>query len=254
MNNLFDFTEKKFIVTGASSGIGKSTAIQLSEQGARVILVGRNRERLEETLNLMKHREHHQIIDTDLGETEDMTWLFEESISDGVRLDGLVHCAGIATILPINRLKRNKLDECMSVNLYALLELIRVYAKKKYRNVSGSIVAVSSLAACSPSKCQTIYAASKAAVNAAVQALSIELAEKRIRINCVMPGSVDTRMLRESVSAISDEAMINMVKAPLLGLTKPDEIANMILFLLSDASSAVTGRAIYADGGMLGSI
>ena len=102
------------------------------------------------------------------------------------------------------------------------------------------------------SKCQSVYAATKGAVNAAVQALAIELADKNIRINCVMPASTDTEMMRDALTRMPDEAMMRKMKQQLLGVTKPEEIANIIMFLLSDLSGAVTGREFYADGGLLG--
>lgn len=250
MKNLLDFTGKKFLVTGASSGIGQSTAICLAEQGAQVVLNGRNQERLEETKARMTGK-GHQILAADLGAIEDMTKLFDEMVADGKKLDGFVHCAGIATILPLNMIKRSKIEECMSINLYALLEMTKLFAKKKYHE-GGSIVAVSSIVVKHPAKCQTVYAASKGAVNAAVQALAIELADKNIRINCIMPASTDTNMMRNALDQMPDEVMKKKLDEQLLGLTQPEEIANSIMFLLSDMSSAVTGRAFYADGGLLG--
>lgn len=251
MKNYFDFTGKKYIVTGASSGIGKSTAIRLSQQGAQVVLISRNINELQKTKNMMEGN-HHRIIPADLGQMEDMTDLFNESISDGIKLDGFVHCAGIATILPLNRINRTKLEECMNINLYAFLELTRLFAKKKYHNVPGSVVAVSSIVVHYPVKCQTIYAASKGAVNAAVQALAIELADKKIRINSIMPASTDTKMMQEAMQIMPNETMKKKVSDQLLGLTQPDDIAEAILFLLSDASRATTGRAFFADGGLIG--
>lgn len=250
MINLFDFTNKKYIVTGASSGIGRSTAIQLSQQGASVVLIGRNKERLQQTIDLMDDG-LHQIIAADLGQIEDMTKLFNTIVSDGKKVDGLIHCAGVATILPLNRITRSKLNECMNINFYAFLEMVRLFAKKKYHNIPGAVVAVSSTAVQYPSKCQTVYAASKGALNVAVQTLALELAEKGIRINGVMPGCVDTDMLKETMSNnISGNVIADIEKKPLLGITKPEEIASSILFLLSDASKAVTGRFLYADGGL----
>ncbi len=251
MRNFFDFTGKKFLVTGASSGIGKSTAIRLSEQGAQVVLISRNKEKLEETKSLMEGNSH-QVISADLGQMEDMTELFNVIISDGKKLDGLVHCAGIATILPLNMIMRNEIEECMSINLYALLELTRLFAKKKYHNSKGAIVAVSSIVVRYPEKCQTVYAASKGAVNAAVQALAIELADKKIRINSIMPGSTDTKMMWDAMANMPNAKMNEKINAQLLGLINPDEIADGIMFLLSDASRATTGRSFYADGGLLG--
>ena len=250
MNNLFDFTGKKFIVTGASSGIGRSTAIRLSQQGASVILISRNKEKLEETLTQMEGI-GHMVLPADLGELEDMSDLFDEILSDGRKLDGIVHCAAIATILPLNQMKRHKMEECMNINFYALIELVRQYSKKKYHNPQGSVVAVSSIAVHYTKKCQTLYAATKGAVNVAVQALAHELVDKGIRINSIMPASTDTAMMREAGLLSLNEYSEEDFKDQILGLTPPDAIADAILFLLSGASRATTGRAFYADGGLL---
>lgn len=250
MKDMLDFTGKKILVTGASSGIGRSTAICLSEQGARVIFNGRNVERLKETMEAMTGA-GHLILPADLIETEDMTGLFNEMVSDGKKLDGLVHCAGIATILPLAMIKRSNIENCMRVNLYPLFEMTRLFSKKKYHD-GNAIVAVSSIVVKQPAKCQSVYAATKGAVNAAVQALAIELADKNIRINCVMPASTDTEMMRDALTRMPDEAMMRKMKQQLLGVTTPEEIANIIMFLLSDLSGAVTGREFYADGGLLG--
>ena len=250
MKNFMDFTGKKYIVTGASSGMGRATAIVLAQLGATVVLASRNKEKLLETLSMMPG-ENHIVFPVDLGAEDDLTPLFEASISDGGKLDGFVHCAGVATILPINMIRRKQMNDCMSVNLFSFLEMTRLFSKRKYHNESGSIVVVSSIVVKRPAKCQTIYAASKGAINAAVQALAFELAEKNIRINCIMPASTDTAMMREAFKSPYKETEEDINKHQILGLTKPEEIANYITFLLSDASSVVTGREFYADGGLL---
>jgi NAD(P)-dependent dehydrogenase (short-subunit alcohol dehydrogenase family) len=251
MKNVMDFTGKKYFVTGASSGMGRSTAICLAQQGAQVVINGRSRERLEETLEQMPGN-GHQILEADIGQMEDLTPLFRTMMADGKKLDGMVHCAGIATILPLNMIKRSNLEECMGVNLYAFLDMVRLFAKRKYHEEKGSIVGVSSIVVKHPAKCQTVYAASKGAMNAAVQALAIELADKQIRINCIMPASTNTAMMQGALNSMPDAVMKRKMEEQLLGITEPDEIAQYILFLLSDAASAVTGREFYADGGLLG--
>lgn len=251
MKNYFNFTDRKYIVTGASSGIGKSTAICLSEQGAQVVLMGRDETKLRETREMMSG-DYHQIIPIDLGKEKDLTEVFNKIISDGKKLDGLVHAAGIATILPLNMIKRHNLEESMNINLYALIELARLFSKKKYHKEKGTIVAVSSIAVKYPSKCQTIYTATKGAVNAVVETLAIELASKNIRINSVMPGATDTKMLREAMDVVPEELKNQKMERQLLGISAPEDIVGSIMFLLSDASAAATGRAFYADGGILG--
>ena len=240
MKNFFDFTGKKYLVTGASSGIGRSTAINLSRQGASVVLVARDEARLNETLQQMDGR-GHTIVSLDLARKEDLTELFTTAMNDGVKLDGLVHCAGIATILPLALLERANMRECMDVNFYSFIELVRQASKKKFRAEMMNIVAISSIAALYPKKCQTIYAASKAALNAVVQTLALELANKHIRINCICPGAVDTKV----------QSYVTELNPQMLGTLKPEQIACSVMYLLSEASSSMTGRCLFADGGMV---
>ena len=240
MKNFFDFTGKKYLVTGASSGIGRSTAINLSRQGASVVLVARDEARLNETLQQMDGR-GHTIVFLDLARKEDLTELFTTAMNDGVKLDGLVHCAGIATILPLALLERANMRECMDVNFYSFIELVRQASKKKFRAEMMNIVAISSIAALYPKKCQTIYAASKAALNAVVQTLALELANKHIRINCICPGAVDTKV----------QSYVTELNPQMLGTLKPEQIACSVMYLLSEASSSMTGRCLFADGGMV---
>lgn len=250
MYNPFDFTGKKILVTGASSGIGQAVAIALSKQGATIAMIARNEERLNETLSQMEGNGHIKIC-VDLAETEDLTGVFNEIISDGVKLSGLVHCAGIDQITSIKMLTKKRIDDCMHINYYSFLELVRQYSKKKF-NQGGSIIGISSIAAAIPAKCQTIYAASKAAMNTSIEPLAIELAPKNIRINTVLPGFVKTPMFDKTFDIDyvgSTDYVQGALNNQLLGTTSPYEIANACMFLLSDASSAITGRSMYIDGG-----
>lgn len=251
MENPLNFAEKKFLVTGASSGIGKETAIYLSRLGARLVITGRNEEHLKQTYQCLDGN-YHKMILGDLAEMEDMDNLFQEAVSDGIKLTGMVHSAGIAPVLPLRLLTKKKIDECMGINFYAFIELVRQYSKKKYNN-GGSIVGISAIYAVAGAKCQSIYSASKAAMNASVTSLALELAKKNIRINTVMPGAVKTDIGDAVTKSMENEAYTeNLLKRQVLGLEEPEDIAAVCAFLLSDMSKVITGRAIYADGGMLG--
>lgn len=244
MKQIVDLTGKKILVTGASSGIGRETAILLSRLGARVVLVGRRTEELEVSLSGMEGTGHH-IITYDLGVLENIKDLVREAVDyDQTKLDGLVHCAGITKTLSYKLMTTEKLDQVMRVNFYSFVELARQYADKKNCN-GGSIVAISSRAAVNPRRNQIAYGASKAAINASVQALSKELAKKNIRVNSILPGFIKTPMAEVFIDRVGDDLDIRQ----LLGIGEPADVANMIAYLLSDAAKFITGALIHIDGG-----
>ena len=248
MKNPYDFTGKKILVTGATSGIGRATAVMLSEQGAKVVILARDRERAETSLKMLSGEGHGYYI-KDLGDTDGFKEVFDEIVSDGIKLDGIAHCAGMVKVLPLNALNYSNMDESMRVNFYSMVELAKVFAKKKYHNENSAFVTVSSIAAEYPGKCQSLYAATKAAVNVVTQSLSMELGAKGIRINSVMPASVNTRMM-QAVNENRDAGLSDkVIEKQVLGLEEPEDIADIILFLLSNASGKITGRSIYADAG-----
>lgn len=244
------FQDKKYLITGASSGIGRATAMLLSNYGASLVLTGRNVENLRGINEELGKR--HLILPMDLSKEDDLTYYFNQAIADGKKLDGIVHCAGIDITEPINLINIEKFDVMMHVHIFALLEMIRLFSKRKYHSsLGGSVVAVSSVAAVAPGKCQTIYAAAKAGMNAAVQAVAQEMVSKKIRVNTIMPSFTRTNMYERFVQNVGEDAAQKVVEQQLLGLAEPEEIANTILFLLSDASSVITGRAMYTDSGTL---
>ncbi|MDP1510656.1 SDR family oxidoreductase [Paenibacillus ottowii] len=244
MLNPIDFSNQKILVTGASSGIGKTTAMYLSNLGASLVLHGRNREGLYQTKELLNGT-NHTLISSDLTELDDVSNIFEQAVSDGVKLNGLVYSAGVMPIIPLPQLTREKIRAIMDINFYSYIEMIRQFAKKKYSN-DGNIVAVSSIASLQPEACQTIYSASKSAMNAATQSLSFELVKKNIRINTIFPGVVRP----ENVMADDD---LNQLAGPqILGLIRSDDVAGAIAFLLSDMAKFITGRSLYFDAGRLG--
>lgn len=247
MWNPYDFSGKKIIVTGATSGIGKATALKLSSQGARICLIGRNENELESVVCGLEGEGHVYYV-KDFRESDGYQRIFTDIVSDGYKIDGLVHCAGIAKILPLDLLNKKHMDESMTVNLYSMVEMVRLMAKKKYHN-RASVVGVSSIAVQYPQKCQGLYAATKAAMNTMTQALAMELAGKDIRINTVMPSSTNTPMLQKAFGLLTEEQIKEKMERQLLGMEEPEDIANIIMFLLSDASRMITGRYIYADGG-----
>ena len=249
MWNPYDFSGKRIVVTGATSGIGRATAISLSNQGAEVCILARDKEKMRNTLELL-HGDRHKGYVKDLGESGGYQDILDDIVSDGHKIDGLVYCAGIAKILPVGFLNKKNMDESMTTNLYSFVEMVSLLSKKKYHD-KASIVGVSSISTLYPQKCQSIYVATKSAMNSMVTSMAIELAEKNIRINTVMPSSTNTQMLKEAFENKTEEQIKESISQQVLGLAEPEDIADIIMFLLSDASRMITGREIYADAGYI---
>ena len=243
------FVGKRIMVTGASSGIGRSTAILLSQLGASVILVGRDPSRLQQTCERMAPGEH-TVCAFDLCDFDNYDTFIRDCTAMG-KMDGLVHCAGIAKATPAKVLSVAAIHETMDINFGSFMMLVKYFGKKRFGNDDASLVALSAVNVHYPQKCMSVYAASKAALEAAVKTLSLELYERKIRINTIVVGPVVSPM--SGFAPDSFEAVGNMseVTPNLMGMAHPKEIANMAAFLLSDRSGYTTGRKFYVDGGRL---
>lgn len=248
MRNLIDLSGKKIMITGASSGIGREIAILASQLGSQVFLVGRNNDKLEDTMSRLEGV-NHDYISYDLNKLDEIEKIFEKGIGyNQKKFDGLVYSAGISKVIPLNSISYKNMNEIMNINFYSFIMMVKLFSKKKY-SCSGSIVSLSSTAAIIPERCQTIYASSKAALNSATSTLAIELNEKKIRINTIIAGYTDTPMTRVVIDEMSLEHHNKLAQRQLLGICQPEDIANMAMFLLSDASKAITGRNVFVDGG-----
>lgn len=243
--NPFSLEEKIILVTGASSGIGRTTAIECSKMGATCVITGRNQERLQETL-LQLEGEGHIMILAELTCQEDV----ERLVSSIDKLNGAVLCAGKGMTSPFPYSTRDKYDEIFNVNFFAPVELLRLLVKKKKLEKDSSVVFISSIGGIgSFSLGNGVYGASKAAINSTMKFCAKELAAKKIRINAVNPGMVNTKLIQGG--AISEEQhKLDMEKYPLKRYGEPEDIAYGIIYLLSDASSWVTGHSLVIDGGV----
>lgn len=246
MNMIINLTNKTFVVTGAGSGIGRETTKVLSEQGAKVVMFDLNQEGLDETKALLTG-EGHIIRTVDLTSFENLPELVKGIIAETGAVDGIVHCAGISSRKPLNVLRPEGFSKVMDVNFYSFEELTRLFTKKGNMNDGGSIVVMSSISSIRGYKAKTEYCVSKAAVDAFVRCMALELAPKRIRINSVMAAEVLTPL---ALKARETNAMVGAADfvAP-LGPSEPYEVANTIAFLLSDATKTITGTSILIDGG-----
>lgn len=241
--NPFSLEGKTILVTGASSGIGKATAIECSKMGAKLIITGRNEKRLNETMDSLAGIGHNTII-ANLEKEEEIQTL----VSTIEKIDGAVLCAGVgdSTLIPFASKKRFTL--IFDTNLFAQTELIRILVKKKKLGLHPSIVAISSISAYVPTLGNGIYGASKAALSSWIKYAAQELGPKSIRINSICPGMVDTPLIHDG--AISEDQMKeDMKNYALRRYGKPEEIAYACIYLLSDASAWVTGTNLVVDGG-----
>lgn len=250
MFDVNSFCEKKIMVTGAGSGIGRATAIRLSNLGAIVILIGRDEQKLNITLSKMTPGKH-QIISYDLLEFEGYETLFLKS-TEKSKLDGLVHCAGIAKAIPIKVISEKAIDEIMNINYKSFVLLTKFFSKKKYSNDNASIVACSAVNAHYPQKCMGVYEASKLAVEGVVRGFADELyANRKIRINAMVIGPIVTPMAGYSEDDTAIVGQKTEITPNIMGFASSNDVASMAVFLLSTYSSYSTGRNFYVDGGRL---
>lgn len=245
MYNPFSLQGKTILVTGASSGIGQETAIQCSKIGAKVIVTARNEERLNETLSQMEG-DGHRIVIAELTQQADLEKLVDSIDS----VNGVVLCAGKGMTSPFPFSTKEKFDTVFEINFFAPVELLRLLVKKKKLAKGASVVFVSSVGGnYSFNVGNGVYGASKAALNSIMKFCAKELAPKKIRVNSVNPGMVNTKLIQGGT--ISEEQhLLDMEKYPLKRYGEPEEIAYGIIYLLSEASSWVTGHSLVIDGGL----
>lgn len=244
MNNPFSLEGKTILVTGASSGIGRATAIACSQMGAVVVVTGRNELRLQETLDALEGSGHQMIV-ADIANDDQIDYLVDQIPA----INGLVNNAGITETCPTQFIKRDKLNRVMEVNTIAPILLTQRILKKKKLGKGGSIVFTCSISGtCVCGGGNVLYSASKGAIHGFMKNAALDLAHKGIRVNDVCPGMIDTHIL--DAGTISEEQLeIEAQRYPMKRFGKPEEVANGIIYLLSDASSFVTGSSIVIDGG-----
>lgn len=243
MYNPYSLKGKTILITGASSGIGRATAIECSKLGAKCVITARNESRLQNTFDSLEGNGHKQII-ADLTKTDNLIQL----VNDIPLIDGLVNNAGIALTKLISFIKEEDLNNMFGVNTFAPVMLTKELLKKKKVNKGGSIVITSSLASMRETLGNAVYGMTKAAVESFSRFCALEFSNRQIRVNSVHPGMVNTEMVEELILSTEDRES-DKKKYPLQRYGTPQEIAWAIIYLLSDASSWMTGSHIVIDGG-----
>lgn len=246
----FSLTGKTIFVSGASSGIGRACAKSCARQGARLVIHGRNEQRLKETLDELPGPGNHQFVSFDLKDTA----VFRELISDLVKksgpFDGYVGSAGVTANLPLRSFAEHKLEELFQANVRGHLLFTKELTKKgHFAEAGGSVVYLSSVMAEVGEVAKSLYSMTKGALLAASRSLAIELAPRRIRLNCVSPGVVDTPMSENSVYSKDPTNRKRVEDLHPLGIGTPEDVANAVVYLLSPASRWVTGTNLIVDGG-----
>lgn len=246
MYNPFSLEGKTILITGASSGIGRGTAIECSKMGAQVVLTGRNAERLQETLDQMEGNNHLLMV-ADLTIEEDLNSVIDKMPS----LNGVVHCAGISQIKMAKFMDKESLDNVFDTNVFGPLLLNSALLKKRKIQKGSSIVLISSISGVYASQVgESAYGATKAALSGYAKSAAIELASQGTRVNCIHPGVVETPLLSVSNGTFSEEDLENLKKKyPLKRFGQPEDVARCVVYLLSDASSFMTGASLLLDGG-----
>lgn len=248
MDSPFELLNKTVLVTGASSGIGRAIAISCSMMGATVYITGRNRAKLEETRSMMSGKNHHVLV-ADLTKENDRINI----VSSLPNIDGIVNNAGIGSRVLCKNITETNIDNVMSINFKSSVLLQSLLISKKKINKNGSIVFIASRAADSPSVGNAIYSASKGAIISYAKCLGLEMASKKIRVNCICPAMVWTDLILQD-GLTKEDMELAQKNYPLKRFGKPEDIANLAVYLLSDASVWMTGSSIDITGGGEGTL
>ncbi len=252
MSKPFSLTKKLILITGASSGIGRQCAISCSRMGAMVVLWGRNMERLEETRSLMEDSKRHGVVALDLVQYEQVDEAVRELVRERGKIDGLINCAGISTTLALNSLSPKKMNKFFQTNVIGGVNLTRLVVKPShFSETGGSIIFISSVMGLVGENGKTLYSMTKGALIAAVRSMSVELAKRKIRVNAVSPGVVETPMSKNAIYSRDETSRTKIESLHPLGLGQPEDVANSCVYLLSDASRWTTGTNLVVDGGYL---
>lgn len=250
LQNNFSLQDKKIVITGASSGIGRACAISCSEWGATLLLIGRNGEELEMTKSLLTGAAKSTLLQLDLTQFEEVSFKLKAAIDLFGAVDGVIHAAGISTTLPFRNSSPDKMNEFFQVNVVAALHLTQLLIKPGYVSPNGaSIIFLTSVMSQVGESAKVLYSMTKGALLAACRSMAIELAPKKIRVNCIAPGVVVTPMSQKAYYSQNEELKEKIKKLHPLGLGSPDDVANACIYLLSDAGRWVTGTQLMVDGG-----
>jgi NAD(P)-dependent dehydrogenase (short-subunit alcohol dehydrogenase family) len=247
--NPYSLQGKTILVTGASSGIGRQCAIRSSELGANVIITGRNSLRLQETMELLNSEGDHKMFELNLDDLDSISSAFNQTMFEGMMLNGIIHAAGIEHTSPIIMMKPTHYQNLFNVNVIAGFEIVRIILRKKILMRGASLVFIASIMGKYGQPGKVGYCSSKGALISGVKALSLELAPLLIRANSILPAICNTKMSEELFAKIPEEAKLKIKNMHPLGFGDPDDVAYGAIYLLSDPAKWITGTELILDGG-----
>lgn len=249
-NNPFSLAGKKIVITGASSGIGKAIAFECAKAGATLLLLARDKGRLENTFRSLVPG-NHRIIPVDLDQNNEVESIISDFSESNGSIDGFVHSAGILMTVPLQMMKPGQYEKLFSINVIAGFNLARIISKKKYIDPDrgGSFVFISSIRAICGQESAIGYCASKGAISSGIKAMALELAPKKIRVNALLPAVVKTEMTESLFAMVPEQSRQKMTDDHPLGLGTPEDVALAAVYLLSDAAKWMTGNNLVIDGG-----
>ncbi len=246
--NPFSLADKGIVITGASSGIGQECAIICSKLGARLALIVRNQERLNNTLASLDGL-GHVAIPADLTLADDMSSLPQNINNKIGKIDGIINSAGISTTLPFKLVSNDEMQRFFATNLFGAMNLTRELVKTKFSNNGASIIFIASIMGVVGERGKSLYSMTKGALIAATKSLSCELAKRSIRVNCISPGAILTPINAKLPHMADPELRSKLEAKHPLGLGHTEDIAYACAYLLSDTSRWVTGQNLIVDGG-----
>ncbi len=241
------FEMKLVLVAGMSSGIGLATAQRLAHEGARIVGVGRDIVRLKKALETLEGRSHHMLV-ADVADERQMEAIVRLGKDQG-GYHGGVCCAGLHEIRPFSLLKSDNLMTSFNANVVTAMNCTKAVAKAANTDGAG-IVWLSSVAAIRGTSGVLAYAAAKGALISASKVAAVELAKKKIRVNVIVAGVVETAMSEGWLKQLSQEQREDIDRNHLLGIGKPEDVGDVIAFLISSDARWITGSSIIVDGGL----
>lgn len=250
IKNPMDLSGRLILITGASAGIGRTTAVLLSQLGARLILNGRNQTALSDTLSSLSG-ENHVLAPFDLSRVDELAdWVHELAQQQGT-LSCFVHCAGIQATRPIRIFDQAFFDETMHTNLASAIAISKGFRHRKVCTEKAAIVFISSIAGLIGQTGNTVYGASKAGLMSLTRGLAMELLRDGIRVNCVAPALVETEMVQKTRESMTEAQFQHMENQHPMGIGQPEDVANAVAFLLSDSARWINGVTLPVEGGYL---